>query len=268
MTQRSRTTLKGYFNTGDIPTETNFADTVDSVLNLTDDTLDNVPDGTTYKLYSATEKSKLAAVEAFADVTDAVNVGSSIHGSTPKTTMADADKMAIIDTEASNVLKTLSWAYVKSILKTYFDGLYTFLNLADYPVEPSSDDSYVGPHTNDIVAGETIAQWDLVYLKSDGKWWKTDADAVATAGNVLVAMATEGKNADEAMNVVLPGSVIRNDGWVDWTVASPLYIDTTTAGGMTQTQPSGTDDVIRIVGFALTVDCIFFNPSNDHITHT
>jgi hypothetical protein len=30
MTERSKTTLKGYFNTGDIPTETNFADMIDS----------------------------------------------------------------------------------------------------------------------------------------------------------------------------------------------------------------------------------------------
>lgn len=30
MTQRSRSTLKGYFNTGDVPTETNFSDMIDS----------------------------------------------------------------------------------------------------------------------------------------------------------------------------------------------------------------------------------------------
>ncbi len=88
-------------------------------------TQDGIPDGTTYKQYSATEKTKLSGIETAADVTDASNVGSSIHGATAKTTMADTDKMAIIDTEASNVLKTLSWAYVKSILKTYFDSLST-----------------------------------------------------------------------------------------------------------------------------------------------
>ena len=69
------------------------------------------------------------------------------------------------------------------------------------------------------------------------------------------------------MNVLLHG-IVRNDGWTDWTVGSVLYLDTTTAGGMTHTQPSGADDVIRIVGFALTVDCIYFYPSQDHITHT
>jgi hypothetical protein len=88
-------------------------------------TQDGVPDGTNYKQYSATEQTKLSGIETAADVTDAGNVGSSIQGADAKTTMADADKVAIIDTEASNVLKTLSWAYVKSILKTYFDSLTT-----------------------------------------------------------------------------------------------------------------------------------------------
>ena len=32
----SRSTLKGYFNTGDRPTESNFADLIDSTLNLND----------------------------------------------------------------------------------------------------------------------------------------------------------------------------------------------------------------------------------------
>lgn len=36
---------------------------------------DDIGDGTTYKQYSATEKTKLAGIEALADVTDAANVG-------------------------------------------------------------------------------------------------------------------------------------------------------------------------------------------------
>ena len=36
MASQTRSTLKGYFNTGDKPTETQFADLIDSGLNLTD----------------------------------------------------------------------------------------------------------------------------------------------------------------------------------------------------------------------------------------
>lgn len=37
MPQVNRATLKGYFNQGDIPTEGNFSDLIDSVPNITDD---------------------------------------------------------------------------------------------------------------------------------------------------------------------------------------------------------------------------------------
>ncbi len=74
--------------------------------------------------YDNTAESKLAGIEASADVTDITNIAAAITGADAKTTMTAADKIAIIDSEASNVGKTLSWAYVKSILKTYFDSLY------------------------------------------------------------------------------------------------------------------------------------------------
>lgn len=82
-------------------------------------TQDNIPDGTTNKQYSATEKTKLAGIEASADVTDAQNVGSSVNGSSAKATLVDNDKFAIIDSEASNVLKTSLWSVIKSTLKTW-----------------------------------------------------------------------------------------------------------------------------------------------------
>lgn len=85
---------------------------------------DEIPDGATYKQYSDTEKTKLAGIEALADVTDAQNVGSSIHGSSAKTTPVDADTVPLIDSAASNVLKKVTWANVKATLKSYFDTLY------------------------------------------------------------------------------------------------------------------------------------------------
>jgi hypothetical protein len=73
---------------------------------------------------SGSQVRSIINVEDGADVTDATNVGSSIHGATAKTTPVDADTMPLIDSAASNVLKKLSWANVKATLKTYFDTLY------------------------------------------------------------------------------------------------------------------------------------------------
>ena len=88
-----------------------------------------------------TNTTKLAGIEAGADVTDEGNVGSSIHGATPKTTPVNADTMPLIDSAASNVLKKVTWENIKATLKTYFDTLYsTFTN----PMSASGDIIYGG----------------------------------------------------------------------------------------------------------------------------
>jgi hypothetical protein len=68
--------------------------------------------------------TKLDTIEASADVTDAVNVASSIHGESGKSTPVNADELGLIDSAAANVLKKLTWTNVKATLKTYFDTLY------------------------------------------------------------------------------------------------------------------------------------------------
>lgn len=136
----------------------------------------------------------------------------------------------------------------------------------NHTFEPASDDTFTGETLTGMNAGDTVAQWDCIYLASDGKWDRTDADAAATAGGVMVGMAAAASTDTNPVTVIIKG-VVRNDGWTWATVGAPLYLDTATAGGMTLTAPSGTDDVIRIVGYVLSDDCIYFNASNDWITH-
>jgi hypothetical protein len=96
--------------------------------------------GTTDQYYHLTsaELTKFGGIEALADVTDAGNVGSSIHGATAKTTPVDADTIPLIDSAAGNVLKKVTWANIKATLKTYFDTLYN---------------KYVHPnHTGDVTS--------------------------------------------------------------------------------------------------------------------
>ena len=81
-------------------------------------------------LATATQITKLDGIEASADVTNAVNVASSIHGVAGKTTPVDADEVGLIDSAAANVLKKLTWTNIKATLKTYFDTLYQAVNTA------------------------------------------------------------------------------------------------------------------------------------------
>jgi len=71
--------------------------------------------------------SKLDGIEALADVTDAVNIASSIVGVADKATPVDADSIALVDSAAANVLKEVTWTNIKAFLKTYFDTLYEAL---------------------------------------------------------------------------------------------------------------------------------------------
>ena len=74
------------------------------------------------------DHTKLDAIEASADVTDAVNVASTIHGVSGKASPVDADEVGVIDSAAANVLKKLTWANIKATLKTYCDTLYQEIN--------------------------------------------------------------------------------------------------------------------------------------------
>lgn len=88
---------------------------------------DDIAEGATNKWFTAAEETKLAGIEALADVTDAGNIAVAIDGATAKTTPVDADTMPLIDSAASNALKKVTWANIKATLKTYFDTLYVAL---------------------------------------------------------------------------------------------------------------------------------------------
>ncbi len=76
------------------------------------------------------DKVKLDGIAASADVTSATNIASITHAATGKSTPVDADELGLIDSEASNVLKKLTWTNLKATLKTYYDTLYAALTHA------------------------------------------------------------------------------------------------------------------------------------------
>lgn len=86
--------------------------------------VDNHTNGTTNKVFTTANQTKLNGITALADVTTTAKVGAAIHSATAKTTPVDADTMGLIDSAASNAMKKVSWANIKATLKTYFDSLY------------------------------------------------------------------------------------------------------------------------------------------------
>jgi hypothetical protein len=127
--------------------------------------------------------------------------------------------------------------------------------------EPAGDNS-AGTNSifDPVVVGESVAFPDLLYLKSDGKWWKADADAIATMPGLRLALET--KSANDTCNALVAGRV-RDDDW-NWTVGGAIYASTA-AGALTQAAPSGTTDIVQIVGIAYHADKMIFFPENTTI---
>ncbi len=150
--------------------------------------------------------------------------------------------------------------------KDIFVSSTAFIGETRLDGKPNTDHTAEGTTTNDIAAGESITVMDLVYLKSsDGEWWKTDADVAATASGML-SISLETKTNGNAMKVALPGSFVRDDTWA-WAIGDILYIDQSDGEGkVTSTAPIQTDNVVRVVGYAVTADIIYFNPESGYIT--
>ena len=110
---------------------------------------------------------------------------------------------------------------------------------------------------------DTLAAGKLMYLNASGVWKYTDADAPATGGSQLLAIALG--------TAVSDGLLLR--GFFDMTTyfqgtfdqGVPLYISTT-AGSVDIAAPSATGDFVRVVGYCTdTANVIYFNPDGTYI---
>ena len=121
--------------------------------------------------------------------------------------------------------------------------------------EPAADVTAVGL-TESVTVGESVVFGNLLYIKSDGKWWKTDSNAAATMPGLRLALATA--SADASCSCLMIGKA-RDDSWA-WTVGGLIYASET-AGALTQTAPTTSGAQVQLVGVAYHADKISFNPS-------
>jgi hypothetical protein len=129
---------------------------------------------------------------------------------------------------------------------------------------PTSDQTASGMRIT-LNCGENFSFGQIGYINTAGVVMKADADAIATSNALFMALGTVTISSSSAGTLLIMG-VVRNDSWT-LTVGSLVYLSTT-AGAITQDQPSGTDDVIQILGFATHADRMVFKPELNYITHT
>lgn len=117
--------------------------------------------------------------------------------------------------------------------------------------------------TASFTYGESITLGDALYFDANGTVKKADANAAGKYPAQFLALAT----ASSGTNAVLCLGIYRDDSLYNWTVGGDLYLSTT-AGAITQTAPSATDDVIQLLGKATHADRIYFKPDNLWLTHS
>ena len=118
-----------------------------------------------------------------------------------------------------------------------------------------------------LTAAVALNFGDACYINSDGKAALGDADAIATASCII--MCADASIAENASGNFLLIGVARDDTWT-WTPGGLIYLSTTgtTGNTLTQTAPSGTDDVIQILGVATHADRMIFSPQLVQVEHT
>jgi len=126
----------------------------------------------------------------------------------------------------------------------------------------SADGKYNGI-TRTGIAGATLAFGDVCYFAvADNRWELADADSAAKAQGLLGICVLAAASDGDATNMLLIGTVRADNAFPSFTVGAPVFLSTTD-GDLTSTAPSGTGNIIRVVGQAWTANELWFCPSPD-----
>tara|TARA_Y100001972_G_scaffold123054_1_gene169689 strand:- start:2320 stop:3066 length:747 start_codon:yes stop_codon:yes gene_type:complete len=108
----------------------------------------------------------------------------------------------------------------------------------------------------------TLTTGKLYYLNGSA-WAEADADAPASGADQLLGIALGSSPTSDGL--LLRGFFDASSYLSNFSGGKAVYVSTT-AGGMDTTQPSGTGDFVRIVGYCTsTSNVIYFNPSSTWI---
>lgn len=220
----------------------------------------------------AFDPTELTGNRTWGDGSDASMVWTfNLSGTDPAITFGNGVVNVSAGTLQQGGVAVLTTSGSQAISGKSYSGAQTLSEGGSIALDPagSADGAYSGITVTGI-SGYTQAFGDVVYLDpTDSRWEACDANSAAGAdgdsrGNVgmVVVTGTDGN----ACTILLTGIIRADANFATLTVNNPVYISET-AGDITQTQPTTTDVVIRIIGAALTADEIYFRPDWTWTTH-
>ena len=132
-------------------------------------------------------------------------------------------------------------------------------NIHKLALNPTPADLDYSGQTATFLANENQGFGDAVFINSTSEAQLGDASVIATASCIGLCIA--GVTTGNTGTYLLQGFA-RNDTW-NWTPGQPIYLSLTgtTTNTLTQTAPSATNEVVQILGMAITADIIYWNPN-------
>lgn len=172
--------------------------------------------------------------------------------------------LPVLGTGLSIFKETVKYTNAEAVTAVEAAGL-TFAENKGFVLDAalSADGKYSGI-TETGIAGTDLVFGNLVYLAvADGKWEKTDADASATAFGKLGIVVVAGLE-DAAITILLYGKVRADAAFLALTIGAPVYVGVV-LGLVQVTAPTGSGDIVRIIGYGNTADELFFCPDNTYV---
>jgi hypothetical protein len=154
--------------------------------------------------------------------------------------------------------------------KVYIDGgAIPSSGISSYtdPVNQMSSDGQFSGETIKGTAGENINLGQLMYLYTDGKWYKANAtpdntNGASSATSLLgILVGSSNANEDENIVVLLQGIVYTTSIQGSEAFGIPLWVSIG-AGNVRDTAPTSTGNVVRQVGHIIASHIVRFTPDN------
>jgi hypothetical protein len=203
-----------------------------------------------------------------------------ISGTTPQLTIGDAgteDTMLVFDGNAQDYRVGLDDGTDKLEIGVgaahgttpamFIDSNANIEVVGALSFDSAVPDENVSGITSTFTAGEALSRGEVVYFKaSDSKMWKAVATAAATSR--CVAMAAADISADTAGLFLMQGFLQDNGTFPAYTVGGALYAPEAETSGENvpeQAAPDSDGDFVQVLGWAVTANMVYFNPSNDII---
>lgn len=202
-----------------------------------------------------TERFRVYNTSAWEDAVNLENVGPVLHSAVDKATPADADTFSLIDSAASNVLKKITWANLKTAIASYIasvtqtftnktinasDNTITNLQTSMFATDVVDTDGTMAANSDTRIPSQKAVNARVEALKA-GLLWKDPVDVATTANITLSGEQTIDGVTTSASRVLVKDQTDQTE--------NGLYL--TAAGAWSRT--SGGDSAAELQGASVLV---------------